>query len=211
MSVPLCQPALEQLQSDFLKLLPRIQRHAAISFRQVRCAQQKDEYLAEVTAMAWQSYVRLRQQGKDPAQFPSVLASYAVKAARSYRRLCGEERSRDALSPRAQRRHGFAVESLPAFSSLHGNVWDEALQDNAATPVLDQVCWRCDFPQWRLSHSSRDRKIIDALLVGERTLDVAQRFGLTPGRISMLRSELHADWEQFCAEPAASPEAPVAA
>jgi hypothetical protein len=115
------------------------------------------------------------------------------------------------MSPRAQKRHGFSVESLPAFSSLNGNVWDEALQDNAATPVLDQVCWRCDFPRWRLSHSSRDRKIIDALLVGERTLDVAQRFGLTPGRISMLRSELHADWEQFCAEPAASPEAPVAA
>ena len=173
MSEPLRQPTLEQLQCDFLKLLPRIQRHAEISFRQVRCAHQKDEYLAEVTALAWHWYVRLRRQGKDPAQFPSVLAGYAVKAARCDRRLCGEERARDAMSPRAQKRHGFSVGSLPSYSSLSGNVWDEALVDNAETPVLDQVCWRCDFPRWRLSHSQRDRKIIDALLVGERTLDVA--------------------------------------
>jgi hypothetical protein len=38
-------------------------------------------------------------------------------------------------------------------------------------------------------------------MLGERTLDVAGKYGLSPGRVSQLRRELHDDWEFFCAEP----------
>jgi hypothetical protein len=31
----------------------------------------------------------------------------------------------------------------------------------------------------------------------ERTLDLSQRFELSPARISQLRRELHADWRRF--------------
>jgi hypothetical protein len=40
--------------------------------------------------------------------------------------------------------------------------------------------------------------VIDELMLGERTLDVSQRFGLCPGRISQLRREFCEDWERFC-------------
>jgi len=211
MSVPHCQPALEQLQSDFLKLLPRLQLHAKICSRHLACSHQKAEFIAEVIALSWLWFTRLRAQGKDPAQFPSVLATFAARAAGSGRRLCGQEKAKDALSPRAQKRHGFAVSSLPSFSSLNGNVWDEALQDNMTTPVPEQVSFRCDFPEWRRSRTERDRRIIDTMMSGERTLAVAKRFGLSPARISQLKRELHDDWQRFCADPAEQAETPVAA
>lgn len=201
MSVPLCQPALEQLQSDFLKLLPRLQLHAKIYARHLACYHQKAEFIAEVITLSWLWFTRLRAQGKDPAQFPSVLATYAARAAGSGRRLCGQEKAKDALSPRAQKRHGFAVSSLPSFSSLNGNVWDEALQDNMTTPAPEQVGFRCEFPEWRRSRTERDRRIIDTMMSGERPLTVAKRFGLSPARISQLKRELHDDWRRFRAKP----------
>jgi hypothetical protein len=37
-------------------------------------------------------------------------------------------------------------------------------------------------------------------MIGERTMDVADRYRLTPGRISQLRRELFLDWQAFCDE-----------
>ena len=197
MGAPYRQTITCQLQLDFLKLLPRIHLHAKISFRHVLCAHQKEEAIAETVALAWKWYVRLRERGKDPSLFPSVLASYAARATHSGRRLCGQERAKDALSSVAQKRHGFVVGDFPSRSTLGGNVWDEALHDNSQSPVLDQVSFRCDFPDWRKSRTGRDRRVIDALMVGERPLAVARRFGLSPARISQLRRELHDDWRAF--------------
>jgi len=35
------------------------------------------------------------------------------------------------------------------------------------------------------------------MLVGERTLDLARKHGLSPARVSQLRREFHRDWNQF--------------
>src|SRR5262249_57742020 len=96
------------------------------------------------------------------------------------RRLCGQEKIKDVLSPRAQQQHNFTVVSLPEGSSLNGNVFDEALIDNTRTPVDDQVAFRLDFPAWRLTRSDRDRRVIDDLMAGDRTLDGAAKHGLAP-------------------------------
>jgi hypothetical protein len=63
--------------------------------------------------------------------------------------------------------------------------------------VPDQVAFRCDFPVWRRTRNARDRRLIDDLMVGERTHEVAERYGLSPARVSQLRREFHADWERF--------------
>ncbi len=39
------------------------------------------------------------------------------------------------------------------------------------------------------------------LMAGERTLDVANRFGLSAGRVSQKRREFHDDWRRFHGEP----------
>src|SRR5712691_7395962 len=83
--------ALNTLHANFLSLLPRIQRHARIAFRHVKCQTQKDEAIAEVVALAWKWYRSLAKKGRDGADYPSALASFATRAVRSGRRLCGHE------------------------------------------------------------------------------------------------------------------------
>ena len=88
--------------------------------------------------------------------------------------------------------------SFPDRSTLGGNAWDEALQENAQSPIIDQVAFRCDFPAWRSTRCDRDRRLIDDLMIGERAHVAAERYGLTEGRVSQLRREFHEDWDRFC-------------
>jgi hypothetical protein len=185
------------LHARFLSILPRIVTHGRVYFRHLRSADQ-EEAIQETVALCWKWFVRLAGRGKDATRFPSALASYAARAVRSGRRVCGQERRRDALSPSAQRRHGFLVSTLPEVSTLSDNPLSEALADNTRTPPDEQCAFRLDFPAWRASRAERDRRIIDELMAGERTLDVAGRHGLSPARVSQLRRELHNDWARFC-------------
>jgi hypothetical protein len=199
------------LQAAFLTILPRIVKHARFHFRGLRCRHRQDDAVSETVALAWYWFRRLAQRGKDASRFPVAFANYAARAAKNGRRLCGQEKTRDALSPLAQQRRGFAVKSLPMASSMNGNVFDEALAHNTQTPVPDQVGFRLDFPAWRLGRCERDRRFIDELMVGERTLDVARRYGLSAGRISQLRRVFHHDWLAFCGElPEYGPATPAA-
>jgi len=194
-------PALHRLQQTFVAdILPRVEAHGQVYFRDVRCPHTKEELLAEMTALCWEWFLRLVRRGKDVLQFVSALASYAARAAASGRRLCGSERSKDVLSPVARRRHGFRVGRLPDCGTLNGNPLEEALQDNTRSPVPAQVSFRLDFPAWLAGLSDRDRRVIADLMLGERTLDVAQKHRLSPARISQLRREFLDGWRHFCGE-----------
>jgi hypothetical protein len=184
----------------FLALLPRIRLHADISFRYLRCPQRKEDAIAETVALCWKWLVELTRRGKDVQAFPSVLAAYAARAVKNGRRLCGQEKATDPMSPVTQPRRGFILTALPARSSLGSNAWDEALQDNTQSPIPEQVCFRCDFPEWRKCQSERNRRVLDELMLGERPQKVAQKFSLSAARISQLRREFKADWDRFCAD-----------
>src|SRR4051812_10304292 len=99
--------SLATLHTAFLTILPRIELHGSISFRYVRCQDRRQNLIAEMVALAWAWFVRLAEKGKDGTQFPTALATFAARAVRSGRRLCGQERAKDVLSPFAQQRHGF--------------------------------------------------------------------------------------------------------
>ena len=64
-------------------------------------------------------------------------------------------------------------------------------------PPPDRAAFRLDFPRWREGHGERDRALIDELMAGGRTGDVAARHGLSPARVSQKRAEFHADWHRF--------------
>jgi hypothetical protein len=213
--LPVSRQSLSQLQATFLTIQPRIVTHARISFRGERCQARKDDLVAETVAMAWQWFLRLADRGKDARQFPSVLASYAVRAVRSGRRLTGQLRAKDALSERAQRLHAFKVERLPsttrhAFDGVYGAVhgqqamdaFEERLQHNTMTPVDEQVAFRCDFPDWLLTRTERDRRLIQDMADNERTLKLARKYSVSPARVSQLRRDFHDDWTRFTADPA---------
>ena len=105
-------------------------------------------------------------------------------------------------SPRAQRRKGFAVCTLPDFTTLSSNPFLEALIDNTQTPPDEQAAFRIDFPAWIKTHSDRNRRLIEDLMLGERTFIVAAKYGLSAARISQLRREFQVDWLRFIADPA---------
>ena len=188
------------LHAAFLALLPRIELHARIAFRHLGCPQGRDDAVAETVALAWQSYLRLVERGKDPAAFVSTFSGYAARAVRRGRRVCGQEAGQEVLSPRAQARHDFAVLRLLQRTTLNGSPLEEALLDNAVTPPPEAAAFRIDFPAWLATWPERDRRLIEALGLGERTLALADQFGLTPGRISQKRREYHGDWERFCGD-----------
>jgi len=193
---------LAALHAAFLThVLPRVERHGRVYFRHVRCRDRKEELLAELRGLAWKWFLALVRRGKDVLAFVSALASYAARAVNSGRRVCGHERKKDVLSPVAQRLHGFCVGKLPDFSTLDGNPLEDALVDNTVSPVPEQVAFKIDFPAWRLTHSERDRRLIDTLMVGGRTKEVSRLFGLSQGRISQKRRYFLEAWARFTADP----------
>jgi hypothetical protein len=207
-------PSLDQLQAGFLALRARVERHAAVCCRHVRCANRRADFIAEATGLAWKWYAELARRGKDAAAFASVLAGFACRAVRCGRRVAGQESANDVLSEHARAKHGFTVSSLPcsvrtSHEQLYGevtrqrqqDVFEERLRENAVTPIPDQVQFKIDFRAWRRTRSERDRRLLDALMLGERTLDVSRKFGLTPGRVAQLRREFHDAWKRYCAVP----------
>src|SRR5688572_22872606 len=95
----------KSIRQTFEQVLPRIERHARVHFRTVRCPHRREDLVAEALALSWKWWVRLKRRGKTPEDFVSALATFAARAAWSGRRLCGQERAQDVLSARAQRLH----------------------------------------------------------------------------------------------------------
>jgi hypothetical protein len=195
---------LAALQALFLSaVLPRVETHARICFRHVRCPGRRDDAVAEAVAVAWRWFLRAADKGKDAAALAGPLAVFAARHVRVGRRLCGQEASKDALSPLAQQRRGFAVQGLPRCDGgTAGNLTLDALADNTRTPPDEQAAFRIDFPRWLASLGRKKRRVALGLLAGESACDVAAANALSPGRISQLRVELMLGWRQFCGEPA---------
>jgi hypothetical protein len=87
---------------------------------------------------------------------------------------------------------------------VHGqrdlDAFEERLRDNTMTPPCDAVAFRIDFPDWLKTRTDRDRRIIEDMMQDERTMALARKHGISPGRVSQLRREFMEDWERFCGE-----------
>jgi hypothetical protein len=213
---PCPDPEAGALHARFLELLLWVERIARRRFRHVRCADTRDDLVAEAVALAWRRFLHLAARGKDPADFPAAFAARAAQAVANGRGACGQQPGRDALSPLARKRHGFTVARLPLATArppdgLLGtargrpdlDAFEEWLRDNTVTPVLEQVCFRVDFSSWLTTLTARERQLVRAMARSERTLDLSAWFEVSPGRISQLRRELRDGWRRFCGEATA--------
>jgi len=189
--------SLQQVQSDFRAAMPRLVRHGRCYFRHVQCRHRKADLVSELVALCWKWWLRLVERGKDPRSFVSTIASFAAKAVRCGRRVCSQERAKDVLSPTAQQRHHFSVSKLPDFSTESSNPLAEALSNNTQTPPDEAAIFRIDFPRWRSNHSRRNQRLIDDMMVGDRTKELARKHRISPARVSQLRREFHDDWQLF--------------
>jgi hypothetical protein len=179
----------------FIAMMPVIQRQARISFRGAG-AELREELIQAVLAAAFAAYARLVRHGKEDVAFPSSLARFAVKQVRAGRRVGGHLNVRDVASPVAQNRNGFIVERLDSFDVQEGCWREILLEDKRATPAEIAAC-RLDFSAW-LARLPRPRRMIAlALASGETTTAAAERFRVTPARISQLRTWFRMNWLSF--------------
>lgn len=185
-------------QPQFLALLPTILRYVEPAFRKLD-PDAKAEAVQEAVANACVAFARLVERGKESLAFGTVLARFAIGQVRAGRRVGGKQNIKDILSTQFQKRQNFCVECLDRFD-LAKECWQEAVIEDRRTPILDQVWFRIDFPEWLKTLSWKNRKIAQALAAGHRTIDVAQSWGLSLGRISQLRRELFDSWQRFQGE-----------
>jgi len=206
-------PSIDDLHTAFLRIAPRVELHGRVYFRGLKCPDTREDCICEMLALSWRWFLRLIAQGKNPLQFPTAIADFAARAVKAGRRLCGKHKGKDVMNPLAQQRHDFVVERLSVstcrshesrYSVPLGqqaqDSFEERLRDNAVTPPPDAVAFKLDFACWLQTRTDRDRGIIGDLMLDERTTDVADKYGLSPGRVSQLRREYLQDWRTFCGE-----------
>ena len=181
--------------NDFLEMLPHIERHARMAFRD-RTGEARDEAVQETVCNACVVFARLAKQGRAGAATWSSLAKYAIRQVRDGRRVGGSLNIKDVTSDHCQLRKRVKVQ--PLFR------WDEPKQEWQEMLVEDKTCTpaelaasRIDFPAFLAALQPKKRRIAETLATGESTQGVAKLFGITPGRISQLRQELLVAWQNF--------------
>ena len=190
-------------QAGFLQVMPAIETHAKIRFRHLP-AERREDLIQESIASACVAYQRLVAQGKLHLACASSLATFAVKQARGGRHVGGhQDAARDAMSPVAKTRHDFKTASYDFFDRDICEWKQMAIADRNAS-VADVACFRIDFAGWLKTLTRRDRRIIAAFIGGERTMAVADKFGITAGRVSQLRRQYEQQWSAFQRQALAS-------
>ena len=179
----------------FLAMMPRIATHAKIAFRHL-AAEARDEAIQEVLCNACRAFARLVELGKQNLAYPSALAHYGVVQAKAGRRVGCRLNVNDVTSEYCQRRKNVTVERLDLYDADE-DAWQEVVVEDKRAGPAETAAARIDIDQWFRRLRPRPRQIAQALALGERTKAVANRFGLSPGRVSQMRQELSRDWEGF--------------
>jgi len=185
-------------QLGFLQILPALQTHAKIRFRQLP-AERREEAIHETIAAACVNYQLADAQGKLNVVSPGPLAVFAIRHAKTGRHVGGsQDAAKDVISPACRRRRRVTVRSIDVAHENSG--WKMiAIADRRAS-IPDVAALRIDFSEWLKTLTRRDRRIVNVLAQGNRTIEVAERFRVTPGRISQLRSRFERSWRVFLGE-----------
>ena len=184
--------------ATFLEMLPAIRRQARIAFRHLD-PEGRDEAVQEVVAHAVVAIKALYDRGTPELAYPSVLAMHGIKRVKIGRKAATKMNVRDISSEYCRLSKGVQLERLDKFDAGEG-CWCEVLVEDKHAGPAETAAARIDVGDWMETLPSRDQKIAEALGVGERTGDVARRFGLSLGRISQKRREFLESWQGFQGE-----------
>ena len=195
----------DKANARFLKLLPAVQTHAAIQFRDLPDAD-REEAVAEATAAAFVNYDSARRRGKLHRLTPSTVAKYAVLHAKTGRHVGGpDENTTDVMSRRAQTVRGFKCHSI--YDKLEGRydcmddptapVWKLLLSEHGRNPVADLACFRIDWSDYLKQQHDRTRQAISMLAEGYKRCEVADRLGTTPPAVTQRMSRAEHEWRRF--------------
>lgn len=197
--------SLGSVKVQFEALMPKIIARLKAMFRAVRCECTKADFVAEGLALCWKWFVRAAALGKDPTSFVGPMATFAARKVRCGGTVCGQQPTKDVMSLTARIKHGVVVERLTASGDGHEScrpagrqqrhgAYRDALAENTVTPVLDQVIFRIDWPEFLITLPPRDRKMVEFLALGHSNRAAAEAFGISRGRVSQLRRGWREQW-----------------
>jgi hypothetical protein len=192
------QGSCEDVGQRFLAMLPQIEKLACRACRGEGEAAQED-FVAEVIANAYCAFAQLAKRGRLEIAYPTPLATFAIRQVRCGRRVGGRLNAEDISSGYCQATKRIKVGSLVERDEATGQ-WREILVEDKRSTPADVAAVRIDFVDWLRSLGRKQRRIATALACGETTRWTARKFGLSPGRISQLRSELRLAWQRFQGE-----------
>jgi len=176
---------------SFLKILNTRFRYAC---RFMRRWHDREEAIQEMTALAFLLYKKLSEHGRVDI-YSTPIGDYAIRNYFDGRRFSGMSAT-DITSPRCQRLDRAVVHGLEYRSSSDNRVREIFICDKHHPPSTI-ACFNIDFEAWTNSLDTRQRDILFAILDGNSTGELAERFNVSPGRISQLRHDLAASWQDF--------------
>jgi hypothetical protein len=182
-------------QERFLKMLPAIHRQAHYVLRGYD-EEVQQELIADVVANCYCAYCRLVERGQEGRAYATPLTDYAIRRVRAGRRVGQRWNVRDVSSAHCQREKGVTLERLDRRDA-GSRAWQEVLVKDRRSGPAEIAALRLDFRAWLAALPERTRRVAECLATGETTSVVARMFGITPGRISQLRRELHQAWLSF--------------
>jgi hypothetical protein len=191
-------------QTGYLQLLPAIRRQADFLLQSFD-DETREDATAEILAHTVVAYRNLWIRGRANRAFAAPLTRFAMAAYFAGRRTGTKINSRDAYAVAANKKSSPRRISLHAPNRHCGSLVMELLDRSAQScrwSILDQVAFRLDFGEWLTSLSVRNRDLVAHLAVGYTTLEVSDLFGVTAGRVSQLRRELEASWQEFVGDAA---------
>ena len=178
--------SVSALQDTFVARLPWMRSTARAAFQNLD-AEKRDEAVSNTVALAWKAWHRLNERGK--ANEPGILKAicwFVIKQTRAGRRIDHAGKPRDPLA-------------LRVYGKVTFEPWNLEDYIGKDTPIPDAVSFRVDVPAFLSTLSKRHRSIaLD--LTHMTTGEVAEKYGVSPGRISQIRQELKALFDQFFAD-----------
>lgn len=171
-----------------------IRNHCRCATARLKSKQRRWDVEEEALAVGWVEHWKLWCKGRDASLWPTGFAQQIVRNVMGGRKIGSRLRSNEALSVEAQARRGFAMQSLPDYSTMSGNEVSEALADHQCENPADAAAFNLSFPVFLARENERNRAIISAFLRGLSPQAICERFQLSEGRISQLRREFRQRW-----------------
>jgi hypothetical protein len=179
-------------QSNFVAMLPEIEQKLRPAFCHLD-PEAREDAIEEGVVHSLLAYVRLGEQDRAGVASPSSLAWYSSRHVKRGRPAGGRMNGKEPLSRYGQISNGIEVERQS------GNWIDVMVLDKRAS-VEDQVAAKIDVGAWFATLSKRMKEIAKDLAFGCSTSEVAEKHGVTAGRISQLRRVLEESWAEFQGE-----------
>jgi hypothetical protein len=139
------------------------------------------ELLNDAESIAWEL------ERTAPAHVSAAAIAYRAVQRVRVRRIF-KESIRSVTSDKRDKR------SRPKLQRTHIRLTD--LISREVSPS-DAIPGWIDFKAWRDSYGGKKRAILEALSLSATTKETARQFSLSPGRISQLRDEFKASWNDF--------------